>query len=142
MAKQTRKDNAFIGSPDSPAAQTTMEKFLAESGLAEHFSAGRMATLNIWNPAVDEIRAFVYTGQEEREGKGEFSEGTFVVHYGKDLKTGEEFSFIGGGLFSWVIENKKIAEGTALVARYLGIRPIDEGKRQAKHWEIRMLDKK
>ena len=145
MAKKEKAGLAegVSGGNTNPEASKAMADFLASSGLAEQFSAGERATLNIWNPAEGAIRAFKYMGMETKESTtGEFAGSEFDVHYGVDLKTGEDFSFIGGGLFSWAVRERKIEKGTPLIARYIGIVSIDEGRRQAKQWEIRLLNSK
>lgn len=128
---------------DDPALNESMESFLKESGLADEYAAGERATLNIWEPKFAEIRAIRYMGMETKEStKGDFKGSEFDIHYGVDLKTGEDFSFIGGGLFTFTVKDRKIEKGEPLLVRFLGIIPIDDGRRQAKQWEIRRLSKK
>lgn len=146
MAKEEKKgiaEKAGVPPTDDPALNQDMASFLKESGLAEEFAAGERATLNIWEPSVGEIRGFLFMGTETRTStSGRFAGSEFDIHHGIDIKTHEDFSFIGGGLFSWAVKDKKIEKGTPLIARFMGIIPIDDGARQAKQWDIRILKKK
>lgn len=142
MAKRDRGQGTSAGSPDSPAAQTTMDQFLKDIGL-DDYGVSKRATLNIWNPEKGEVRAFTYEGEEIRKSaKGDFAGSEYAVHYGVDLKTGDDFSFIGGGLFSFTVRDKGIEKGTPLVVQYLGMVDIEEGSRRAKQWDIRILKRK
>lgn len=143
MSKKNQEsitEQAGISPSNNPAAHESMESFLQQSGLADEFGAGERVTLNIWEPQEGQIRAIEYLGMETRESsKGEFATTEFDIHYAVDLKTHEDFSFIGGGLFSWTIRERQIQKGDNLLIRYRGIIPIDDGRRQAKQWEIRRL---
>ena len=89
-------------------------------------------TYNQWKPEIGDSRTFVLMGFEERESK-EFK-GTFLVYYGKDLKTGEDFSFAPGGLFDYIIKDKNIVNGDRLGVRFRGTVEIPSGR--ANQWDI------
>lgn len=137
----TKKKTAPAGNvTPNPQADSSMADFLSGLDLSG-YEVGSRLTLNIWEPKEGEIRAFTYEGREERSGEIEGKMTTFDVHYGKDLKTGDDFSFIGGGLFSFTIDDRKVEKGTPIIARYMGMEEIEDNKR-AKQWEIRILNRK
>lgn len=140
--KATPDKKAAAANPAPPdridPTTASMAAFLQESGLAEEFSQDKSLTFNIWEPEEGEVRAFKFNGMEDRTGIIEGKETTFQIHYGIDLKTGEEFSFIGGGLFSYIMNEKKVEKGTPLIACYQGMADIDNNQR-AKQWVIKLL---
>lgn len=142
MGKKLKADEvrkAVQGSDDSGAVP--MADLISEMGLEQEFEAGKSLTFNLWKPEVGNARAFEFLGMEERTGEIEGKETTFHIFYARDIKTNEEFSFIGGGLFSYIVQEKGVKEGTFLIARYNGMVELENNQR-AKQWEIKILNRK
>jgi hypothetical protein len=86
-----------------------------------------------WKPEAGDVRTFEVTGFQKREGEN----GEYLIVNGIDHLTGEMFAFAPGGLFSYMVDEKKIVTGDKVAMRYKGkkVLPGTSGF-QANDWDI------
>jgi hypothetical protein len=89
-----------------------------------------------WKPEPGDVKVIEVTGFQTREGEnGEYQIWTFT-----DLQTGEQMSFVPGGLFDYLAREGKIVTGMKLGLRYKGKKELPNGQR-ANDWDINTLKK-
>jgi hypothetical protein len=93
-----------------------------------------------WKPEPGEHRAFEITGYVKKEGKIDNKKTEYLLITGVDLETGEEFVFIPGGLFQYMMNNDTLVTGDAVAVTYLGRQKLASGF-QANNWKITKLKK-
>ena len=80
------------------------------------------------------MKVIEVSGFQVREGEnGEYKIWTFI-----DLQTGEQMSFVPGGLFDYLANEGKIVTGAKLGLRYKGKKELPNGQR-ANDWDISKL---
>jgi len=94
-----------------------------------------------WKPEIGDKRAFEITGYQKKEGKIDGKKTEYLLITGADLSTGEEFVFIPGGLFQYMMNNETLATGDCVAVKYLGRQKLASGF-SANNWEISKLKKK
>ena len=94
-----------------------------------------------WKPEEGESRAFEITGFVTKEGKIDGKKTEYLLVTGADLTTGEEFVFIPGGLFQYMMNNETLITGDAVAVTYLGRQTLKSGF-SANNWKISKLRKK
>lgn len=110
----------------------------------EGFEVDQEISFNTWNPAPGEKRVFILLGWSKREG----SNGTYHIYSGRDERSGEVFSFIGGGQFDWIVREKSIVTGALLGVVYRGVvksRPTERNPSalgESKNWQVYILKAK
>ena len=87
-----------------------------------------------WRYDVGAERKMILLGFEKRESK-EFEENEFTIYFGQDADTGEQFSFIPGKLFDYLVVQYNIVNGDRLGVRYRGGQKLASGY-QAKQWDV------
>jgi len=84
-----------------------------------------------WKPEINETKVCEITGFQKRENET----GEYLVFTAIDLQTGEPFSFIPGGLVSYLAEQDHIKTGDKLALRYKGKKTLANGF-TANDWDI------
>lgn len=86
-----------------------------------------------WRPTIDEKRTFEFLGFKTAMSK-EF-ETEFTIYHGRDLVSGEFFSFVPGGLFDHIIKESRISTGDRLGVQFKGQIKLKSGQ-PANQWVI------
>jgi hypothetical protein len=97
-------------------------------------------TFAFWKPREGDRRTFEMLGFEKKVSK-EFEEREFLVYFCRDLKTGEDFSFVPGGLFDHIIREKNIVNGDRLGVVFKGQVDLAGTNQRANQWDIVKLKK-
>ena len=84
-----------------------------------------------WKPEAGDSKVIELNGFQTREGEN----GEYQIWTAKDLETGEQFSFVPGGLFDWLAKEGKIVTGAKLGLRFKGKKELPNGQR-ANDWDI------
>jgi hypothetical protein len=85
-----------------------------------------------WRPKEGDRRTLVFLGFKSAHSK-EFDK-DFNIYHGRDLKTGEFFSFVPGGLFDYIIKENNIVTGMRLGVQFAGQAKLPGGP--ANQWVI------
>lgn len=86
-----------------------------------------------WRPEIGEKRTFVFQGFKTAVSKDYGNE--FTIYHGQDLKTGEYFSFVPGGLFDHIAKEANIVTGMRLGVQFTGQVKLKSGM-PANQWII------
>jgi len=93
-----------------------------------------------WKPEIGDRRAMEITGYQKKEGTIDGKKTEYLLITAADLTTGEEFVFIPGGLFQYMMNNETLATGDCVAVKYLGRQKLPNGF-SANNWEISKLKK-
>jgi hypothetical protein len=133
-----------MGRQKQGVATTHREKLPAgvkESWIPAGYETESVLAGQGWKPETGESRAFEITGYQKKEGKIDGKKTEYLLITGADLTTGEEFVFIPGGLFQYMMNNETLLTGDAVSVTYLGRQKLASGF-SANNWKISKLRKK
>lgn len=116
------------------AAVPTVGDAVKQSWLPAGYEADAPLAGAHWKPEPGDVKVIEVIGFQVREGEnGEYNIWTFT-----DLTTGEQMSFVPGGLFDYLAKEGKIVTGVKLGLRFKGKKELPNGQR-ANDWDITKL---